>query len=457
MTAPPTADDDARPTNVRWLIFTLAAATSWMLYLHRYTWNFIRPELKEDYGFSNVQLEGIYTVFNLSYGAAQIPSGILCDVLGVHLVLVAIVLLWSAVLPTVGLTGNVYGLYGLRVVFGLAQAGCYPALTRVTKSWFPQSTRTVVQGFIASFFGRSGGAMATLVMGTLLMGHLGLSWRMALGLMAGAGVLLALALALFYRDDPAKDPRVNAAELALIRKGEKQTEVAGGVLPWSRVMRNRSMKVFIFEHMLNAGADTIYVSTIGSYFLEAHRIDISEAGLLVSLPLFGGALGGVVGGVVNDALIHWTGTRRWSRSIVGFVGKVMAAALMFYALAQDTPLGVAWGLFAIKFFGDSTQPTVWGTCTDMGGRYAATTFGIINTAANVGGLITPLVIGLLLDAYSQTQVVDGEEVLVTNFLPMFVLVSAMNVVAGIAWLFIDCTESLDDEDEVDSESSAEDS
>lgn len=166
----------ARPTDVRWLIFTLASATSWLLYLHRFTWSFIRPELKEEYDFSNVQLEGIFSVFNISYGLGQIPSGLLCDVFGVHLVLVVIVLLWSAVLPTVGLTGNVYGLYTLRLIFGVAQAGCYPALSCLTRTWFPLSTCTVVKGFIASFFGRSGGAMATLVMGTLLMGQFGLSW-----------------------------------------------------------------------------------------------------------------------------------------------------------------------------------------------------------------------------------------------------------------------------------------
>lgn len=211
--------------------------------------------------------------------------------------------------------------------------------------------------------------------------------------MAGVSVLLALARALLYRNDPQTDPRVNQAERDLIRQGEEPAVESGKVLPFRRVWKNRRMKVFIFEHMLNAGADTIYVSTISSYFLEAHHIDITEAGLLVSLPLFGGALGGVFGGILKDTLIHFTGSRRRSRSIVGCTGKLMAAALMFYALAQGSPLGVAWGLFAIKFFSDWTQSTVWGTCTD------------------IGGLLTLLVIGVLLDFYSETRMVDGQEVM----------------------------------------------
>ncbi len=32
-----------RPTQVRWLIFGLACAVSWLLYLHRYAWGAIKP------------------------------------------------------------------------------------------------------------------------------------------------------------------------------------------------------------------------------------------------------------------------------------------------------------------------------------------------------------------------------------------------------------------------------
>ena len=111
--------------------------------------------------------------------------------------------------------------------------------------------------------------------------------------------------------------------------------------------------------------------------------------------------------------------------------------------AQISGVAVAFGLFAVKFFSDWTQPTVWGTCTDMGGRYSATTFSIINTAGNLGSLVTPLAIGWLLDFYSSSQIVDGVQRTVTNYTPMFVLVAVMYLVSACCWFFIDCTQSLD--------------
>jgi len=408
-----------RPTNVRWLIFALACGTSWFLYLHRYTWNFIRPE-----------------------AVGQIPSGVLCDYFGVHIFLVLIIVLWSLVLPSFGVGRSLYGLGGMRLAFGAAQAGGYPSLAKVTKTWFPRRSRTIVQGIVASFFGRSGGAMSSIIMGTLLIGLCGLSWRWALVVMSAAGLLFAATFLLLYRNRPDDDPRVNQAERDLIREGEEAPD-GPRVLPLLRVLRNRSMLVFIVHQFTNAGADFVYVSTMGSYFKDTHSLDTTTAGLLVSLPLWGGAVGGIVGGFVNDGLIYVTASRRWSRRVVGFSGKFLACIMMFVAINQASGVAVAVCLFVVKFFTDWTQPTVWGACTDMGGRYSATTFSIINTAGNVGALVTPLVSGVLLDHYSTTQIVNGVQQDVTNYTPMFVLVAAMYLASACCWFFIDCTQSLD--------------
>ena len=97
----------------------------------------------------------------------------------------------------------------------------------------------------------------------------------------------------------------------------------------------------------------------------------------------------------------------------------------------------------VKFFTDWTQPTVWGTCTDMGGRYSATVFSIINTSGSVGGVIFAPVVGIILDRFTTQQLVDGVTQNVTNYTPVFVIVAGMYIVSALCWLFIDCTNSLD--------------
>ncbi len=434
---------EERPTRRRFVIFALAAGASWFLYLHRYTWNFIRPKLIEETELSNVELDGIFVLFNIAYATFQIPSGVVCDLFGPHLFLGIIIAVWSLVLPFFGVTTHPFGLGAFRLTFGAAQAGCYPALSKVTKSWFPLRSRTTVQGLIASFFGRSGGAMSSIIMGTLLMGLLGLSWRAALIVMAAFGLCFAFLFWMYCRNSPEEDPWTNQSERDLIQEGETHNPEAPPVLPFRRAAKNRSLRVLMFQQFLDAGADYIYVAMMGSYFVMARNIEETKAGLLVSLPLWGGAMGGVVGGILNDRLINRTGNHRWSRTAVGFIGKSLACLCMFAAIQQDTAMAAALWLFVVKFFTDWSQPTVWGTCTDMGGRYSATTFSIINTSGSIGAVVTPLVGGLLLDHFSRVEIVDGAEKLITNYNPLFALVAGMYLVSASCWFFIDCTHSLE--------------
>jgi sugar phosphate permease len=433
-----------KPTNVRWLMFVLACGTSFFLYLHRYTWNFIGVYLEKDYGFSNTALGALGSFFSPTYGFGQIPSGVLCDFMGPHFFLGLIIVIWSLVLPYFGLPTNYASLAGFRLLFGAAQSGAYPSLSRVTHSWFPAKSRTIVQGWIATFSGRGGGAMSSILLGTVLIGYCELPWRTALVVMGLSGLAFVIAFLLLFRNTPEEHPRVNAAECALIHEGEvTASDDAPRVLPWRRVVRSRSMRFFVLQQVMSAGADGVYVFFMGAYFMNAKGFDIINAGWLVSLPLWGGAIGGMIGGYCNDFLIRVTGSRRWSRSSVGFVGKALACGLMFVAIAQNDGVTAAWALFVVKFFSDWSQPTVWGTCTDMGGRYSASVFGVINTAGTVGGLISPTLFGAILDYNTTKAVVDGVKVATTNYSPLFTVIAIMYMISAVCWFFIDSTQSLE--------------
>lgn len=429
-------------TRRRMVVFWLASATSFTLYLHRYAWNLIRPELQQEYGFSNTTLEGLGTAFYATYAFGSIPSGVAIDFFGPHLVLSLIILVWSLALPLHGVTGSIWGLGSVRLLFGAAQTGAYPALGQVTRTWFPRSGRTKVQGWIASFFGRGGGAFSSVLMGTLLMGWCGLSWRMALVVMSVPGVIFALLFLLLFRNSPEEDTRVNDAERELIRGDDPIRSSQRGVISAKVALQNFSLRVMVVQQFLNAGADVVYTLVMGSFFVSLGVAEMKDLGWLVSLPLIGGACGGIVGGILNDAFIPRIGSR-WGRSLVGFCGKSLAAISLFIAILQPSPERVAIGLFFVKFFTDWTQPTVWGTATDIGGRFSATVFSMINTAGNVGALLMPLVFGPLLDYFSETKMVAGELQTITDFTPMFIVVGMFYIGAGFCWLLVDCTQSVD--------------
>lgn len=462
-------DVQERPTSVRWLIFALACGTSWFLYLHRYCWNIVAPTIQAEYGFDNKQSGFVFSLFYWTYAAGQIPSGIVIDLFGPHVFLGVSIILWSLALIGFGQTKSLWMIGLLRLQFGLFQAGCYPGLNKASRVWFPQKSRTKIQGWIATAFGRAGGALSPILLGTVLMGYFGLKWQMALAVFGLVGIVFGLLFLILFRNTPLVDGRVNDAERSLIAEVSGPVQVPqGGLMPWSRAIRNRSLRVFVVQQFLDAGSDVAFVYLMGKFFLERFELKISSAGWMSSLPLWGGALGGIVGGWLNDQLIARTNNRRWSRSGIGFTGKIIGCA-MLYIVANQTEYFARWiepvrqtlepqmslptsaalaagiALMLAKFFSDWSQPTVWGTCTDLGGRYSATVFSIINTAGTLCGVFMPLIFGTLLDWNTTTTVVDGVSVHATQWGPLFLLLAFMYLACGITWVFIDCTNSLEHE------------
>src|SRR4051794_16818233 len=117
--------DDAqlsRPTNVRRQVFALACGASFLLYLHRYTWNFIGPKLEDDYHLTRTQVTFLFSLFYYTYAAGQIPSGVVIDRYGPHKYLSMIVVAWSAAMAVIGQTSNLLLLGVARLLFGAAQA-----------------------------------------------------------------------------------------------------------------------------------------------------------------------------------------------------------------------------------------------------------------------------------------------------------------------------------------------
>jgi MFS transporter, ACS family, glucarate transporter len=262
-------------------------------------------------------------------------------------------------------------------------------------------------------------------------------------LLSAVGVLFGVLFRTLFRNTPDEHPAVSRDELLEIRDGQTATAPQGGVLPWRTAVRNRSLRVFLLQQYLDAGSDVVFVSLVGAYFLQSHHVDIKQTGWLASLPLWGGAVGGIAGGWLNEKLIATTGNRRWSRSAVGAVGKLCGCLLLLLLTTFSDPVAIGAALGLAKFFSDWSQPTVWGTCTDMAGRFTATIFSMINTAGTLGGLMMPVIFGQLLDAFTEVPTIEGAAVASTSWTPLFYVVAAMYVGSGICWLFIDCTSQVD--------------
>ncbi|HZN32981.1 MAG TPA: MFS transporter [Pirellulaceae bacterium] len=427
-----------KPTNVRWVVFSLACGTSWLLYLHRYSFALFKPELVKQWELSKTELGLLDGAFSIGSIGFQIPFGVAADAVGVRLVLTCLLVLGSVGLGMHAWAPSPKYLWPARLVFGIGQSAVYACLSRIAQTWFPPRIRTALQSTAAITFGRLGGLTANLILGGVVLGLYGVDWRVATNVMAAGGVIFAIAVALVFRNSPREQPLANEAEADLIdppQAATADTPPRMSVSQMLRSLRPAAVPNFVWlnvQTILSTFADNIYSHWIPLFLWEVHQLKFGPLGLYSSLPLLGGAIAGILGGMLNDGCIAASGNRRWSRRVVAICGKGLAAVLLLAALAwYHNPYVFCWFLFAVKFFGDWSLATSWGVVTDIGGRATASVFAVNNTVAGIGLFAAPIVFGFVADHWGWPAV--------------FVAVAVAYILCALSWLGIDSTQPLLDD------------
>jgi sugar phosphate permease len=404
----------------RWLVFALACAMSWLLYVHRYALGVIKPALKAEYpDLSDIDLGWLDTLFYVTYAIGQVPGGMAGDAFGPRLVLTVLLATWSGSLAGIAWAKSLLPMAIARSGFGLTQAGVYPNLSKVTHSWFPLSIRTTVQGLVGTLAGRAGGACAPLIVATLLMGTLSFDWRTSLAILAASGLLLAGAFGWLFRDHPAL-PETTTPTTSPAPAPRPRIE-------WSE----RNIVTFAALLLYAASstfADQLFVFWIPQFLTEGKGLSAIEMGVFAGLPLWGGALGGFAGGALNDWLIRRTGSVRLGRTVVGLAGKALLAALLVVSIRVADGRWVMVVLLIGKFFGDWALATQWGAITDLAGSAAGTVFAIVNTCGSVAGFLAGPIMGYLIQDHGWDA--------------LFLTVAGVNAIAALCWLFIDTSRRL---------------
>lgn len=172
--ASPDSLSEQRPTSVRYRVLFVTFLTSLLLYLDRFCMTYAQRYVKEDLGLSEAQIDSCMSIFFLSYGLSQVPTGGLTDKYGSRIMLAIYVLAWSLFTAAMGWVGGFVSLLVVRLAAGMSQAGAYPTGARVVGQWTPLARRGVANSIIA-LGGRVGGALAPPLTAALVVAFVPLS------------------------------------------------------------------------------------------------------------------------------------------------------------------------------------------------------------------------------------------------------------------------------------------
>jgi sugar phosphate permease len=386
----------------RWYVLLLISVMYLITYLDRVNISTAAPQISKEFGFDKITMGVIFSAFVWAYAIFQVPGGWLSDRFGARRVLTGVVTYWSIMTAATAAAFGATSFIAVRFLFGIGEAGAFPGATRAMQLWYPQRERGLVQGVTHSA-SRFGAAIAPPIV-VLIMSALG--WRPVFYICGAAGLAWAVWWSLSYRNLPEEHPLVNKAELERIRgvgpNGEinpppleKQTNV-----PWATLLRSPNMWAIMCAYFTYVYCLWIFLSWLPSYLIEYRHFTLIKVGLYASLPLFAGVIGDTVGGLATDWLLRVTGSPRIGRRVVAIVGLLGCAVCIVPAALTENAYVAVYGLTASMFFLEFTIGPSWAVPMDTGGKYSGTVSGMMNMAGNIGGALSPIVFGALVQVGS---------------------------------------------------------
>lgn len=384
-----------RATRARLGILALISFATLLNYLDRAVMGVAAPSMTAELRISPEVMGLIFSAFSWTYAAAQIPGGIVLDRLGTRVTYAASLVLWSVATFLHGLASNVAMLFGFRLALGVAEAPCFPCNSRILSTWFPQDERARANSVYA--VGQYAGLAFFSPVLFWIVGAYG--WRALFVIAGGIGIIFGLAMFGFYRE-PHQSKRANAAELEHIKAGGGLAEpsaTASQAFSWANVRRLMGQRQILGASIGQfCGNSTLvfFLTWFPTYLATERGMDWLKSGIYAVLPYIAASVGVLLGGYLSDVLLRRTGSASIARKLPIVTGLLLASAIVGANYVDDNFFVIA--IMSVAFFGQGMVNLGWTLISDVAPKQLiGLTGGLFNLCANLAGIITPIVVGVI--------------------------------------------------------------
>ena len=350
------------------------------------------PFVRAEYGVSYTEIGFAFAAFNVVSTVLQTPVGFLVDWLGARILLIAGLAIGASAFTVAGLVDSFWVMVAMFALAGVGNTVYHPADYALLSHHVPSDR--IGQAFsVHTFAGMLGSAVAPASL--LLMQSLW-GWR---GAFVGAGILGLAVAAVLLAMHETPDAKITVAP----RDADANVAVGWRLLLSPPILLN--LVFFVLLAMLSGGTNNYSVVALGALY----GTSVTTANAALSGNLLLSAIGVLIGGVLV--------VRTTRHGLVATAG--LAGIALFIALVAQIDLGslaLVAAMSAAGFCSGVIMPS-----RDMIVREVTPpgsfgkVFGFVTTGFNIGGIISPLIFGAIMDHGSPKLV--------------FLLVAALSLIA----------------------------
>ena len=376
-------------------------------YFDRSALSIANPLIRRDLHLSIGQMGLLLSAFAWSYGAAQIPAGMLVDRFGARRTIGIGLIVWSFAQMASAACLTLPQLLWARIGLGAGESPMYTGGTRVCADWYTEHDRSLP---IAVFNSSAslGPAIAPAFLTALMLAF---GWRIGFVLLGVLGLAISLIWVAVYRHP--RHYNLSAEERASIGAGAPPPPPG---TEWSRIaalLRYRTTWGLVLGFFGVIYMTWLYATWLPGYLEDQRHLSLRAAGLLTSIPLFAGFLGALLAGFVTNALI-----RRGVSPVNACRRPVILAMLATaaFTLAGALTGSVGWSIALLSggvFFANLASSAGWALgAVLVPPEEVAGLEAIQNVGGSIGGALAPAITGFMVQGTG-------------SFVPAFVAAAAI--------------------------------
>lgn len=401
---------------MRHRVIAMTVLLAGVTYLDRVAIGVVAPQISKDLNLSKVEMGYVFSAFTVAYAVFEIPTAAWADRIGCRGVLTRIVTWWSIFTMATAAAWSYLSLLVIRFLFGVGEAGAWPCVGRVFSRWIPAGERGKAQGIFFSGAFLAGAFTPKLV--GLLSGVM--HWRYIFVVFGFVGLLWSVAWWIWFRDEPRDKAGTTPEEVKLIERERGLANTGHG--DWKAVFRLPITLPICISHAANSWGTYFVITWLPTYLIEVRGMTRGEMEVFAGLPMILAATASLGGGFTTDVVTKKLGLA-WGRAgVAGSAYCVSMVAMFFAASASDGK--TAASLIALSYGASMfTLGAAFSMCIEFGKENSAVMTATMNTAGQVGGTLSPIVLAHLVERYNDWS------------LPLYVM-SALYGAAVLSWIII---------------------
>ena len=374
----------------RWLLLGASWLVFFVAFLDRVNLSVAMPLIAKDFQLSPEQTGLILSAFFITYTLLQVPGGILGDKIGPKKVMTVALVWWSIMTMATGLTKSFSQLYIVRILFGIGEGVHPPCAFKLNSNWFPNRERATANAIFTS--ANSLGPAVAPPLAVAIIGAWG--WHSIFYIFGILGFIVIPLWIWVVRNSPAEDEKISKEELAYIQAGQAETTVSkddGSSEGISSVFRNRNTWLLAMAYFTFLCTFYGLMTWLPSYLVKARGFELVKMGIFAGLPFLALGVAQPLGGYISDKIMKGR-----NRKFQVMAATLVAAPVLYSVVAAQTEAAAMTSLVCAGFVLGLAFGPFWALPMECVKRkFAGTSSAVMNTGGNVGGILSPIVIGYL--------------------------------------------------------------